>query len=202
MKKILIIILGLVFLTPTFSQNYVLKDSTQNALNTLLQLAYKLNISDSSIYATQYDLSQISGVSTATFASMIHDSLNAGYSSSYTGEEIDKAIGNTLYSVIKTNPDSASTVTLLRTKAETIIDSVFTLVQGTSALVDFNLAYGTNRTSGTNVFGSSQSADNVTVGETFTTFSSATIPVNNMIWLNITNTDNTPTEFQCTIYYH
>lgn len=126
----------------------------------------------------------------------------AGYESAYTGAEIDKAIGNTLYLVIKTNPDSATTFTLLRTKAEIVIDSVFALVQGTSALVDFNLAYGTNRTSGTNVFGSSQSADNVTVGETFTTFSSATIPVNNMIWLNITNTDNTPEEFLCVIYYH
>lgn len=126
----------------------------------------------------------------------------AGYESAFTGAEIDKAIGNTLYSVIKTNPDSATAFTLLRTKAEIVIDSVFALVQGTSALVDFNLAYGTNRTSGTNVFGSSQSADNVTVGETFSTFSSATIPVNNMLWLNITNTDNTPEEFLCVIYYH
>ena len=107
-----------------------------------------------------------------------------------------------IYSVIKTYPDSATTFTFLRTKYAITVDSVFALVQGTSALVDFNLAYGTNRTSGTNVFAASQSADNVTVGETFSSFSSASIPISNMVWLNITNTDNTPEEFICVIYYH
>jgi len=82
--------------------------------------------------------------------------------STHTMAEIDKAVDNTLYSVIKLNPTSSTTFTLLRTKAETIVDSVFCLVQGASASVDFNIAYGTNRTSGTDIFGSDQTADNVT----------------------------------------
>jgi len=107
-----------------------------------------------------------------------------------------------MLSLVKTDPDSATSFTLLRTKYAITIDSVFALVQGASATVDFNLAYGTDRTSGTDVFSGDQTSDNVTVGETFSSFSSATIPISNMLWLDLNDTANTPEEFLCVIYYH
>jgi len=107
------------------------------------------------------------------------------------------------YSVVKVNPDSSESFTLTRTVSGITIDSVFVLIQGTdTSEVTFNIAYGTNRTSGTDMFTSDQTADNITVGETFTTINEDTVPVNNMVWLKINGILNDPTEFLCVIYYH
>jgi hypothetical protein len=165
----------------------------RNAINT------KLNKSDSTtIYATQDDLNQIIELPDTT-------GIPDGYELQYNGAPewvYDKTNDLQTYPFTRLNPDSATAFGIRRTKAAITIDSVFAIVQGTSAVVDFNIVFGTNRTSGTNVFSASQSADNVTVGEVFSTFSDNTIPINNMIWINITNTDNNPEEIQCEIYYH
>ena len=182
-----------------------------NATDTLSlsnRINLKLDVTDTTAFRTFSDLKySTSDVDSNVVNDLIENYLtDSSYASSYTGAEIDKVIGNTLYSVIKTNPDSATTFTLLRTKAEIVIDSVFALVQGTSAVVDWNLGYGTNRTSGQDFYTlGSITTNNVTVGQTLTPSGdnyNSIIPVNNMIWLNITNTDNSPEEFLCVIYYH
>ena len=109
-----------------------------------------------------------------------------------------------LFSFRETDPDSATTFTLLRTKSAITIDSVFALVQGTSASISFHLYYGTDRTSGQdmNINGIDMVADNVTIGETFDDFEYTVIPINNMFWLSINAQANVPEEFLCVIYYH
>ena len=106
------------------------------------------------------------------------------------------------FSIIKTDPDAVTSFTLFRTKYQITIDSIFILTQGASATVDFNLSYGTNRTSGTDIFSADETADNITVGETISSFDTNVIPISNMFWLSISAITNSPTEFMCVIYYH
>lgn len=110
-----------------------------------------------------------------------------------------------VYSFVKMDPDSGTSFTLIRTKTSIVIDSIFVLVSGSGTDVTYNITYGTNRTTGTNLktgnFVTSYSA----TGTSYSTLGgsySPNIPVNNMIWLNINDITNYPEEFLCVIYYH
>jgi len=154
-----------------------------------------LQDADTTDFRTFSDLKYLDAADTSSLSNRIDLKFNTA--------DVDDSLNTVrLLSFIEVYPDSGVSFTLLRSKVIIAIDSVFTLVQGTSASADFNLAYGTNRTSGTNVFAGDQTADNVTVGETFSSFSSATIPINNMLWIDLNDTANTPEEFICVIYYH
>lgn len=105
-------------------------------------------------------------------------------------------------SFIQNDPDSATSFTILKTKVQITIDSVYALAQGDTSSIDFQIYYGVNRTSGTGIWASNQIANNITIGETFTGFANDIIPINNLIWISIPAITNLPTEFLCVIYYH
>lgn len=108
-----------------------------------------------------------------------------------------------LISTILVGPVGSTDFTLIRTKpVMTTIDSVFVLTKGTGAQVVFDIEFGTNRTSGASIFSGNQTASNTTVGQLLTTFADNTIPIGNMIWLQIVSIVNTPEELICVIYYH
>ena len=135
----------------------------------------------------------------------IHDSLKNSIALPFTAEELNQAvtdIQNLKTIEVTLNPSAISSYTFDRVSDTLVVDSVYALVQGTDGIVEFNIAYGTNRSSGTNIFTLDQTADNITIGETFTTINNATIPKNNLVWLDIVTTENSPNEFMIKIYYH
>jgi hypothetical protein len=84
------------------------------------------------------------------------------------------------------------------------IDSVFALVNDTaSTSANFELYFGSDRSSGTKVFDDVKSvAGDDYDGTTYVDMTSATIAKNDMIWLNVVGISNNPDELLICIYYH
>lgn len=81
------------------------------------------------------------------------------------------------------------------------ITSVKVVLVGSSPSVTYNLAFGTDRTSGTNVFTSGQTVTSTTTGTTASGFNDATVPAGSFIWLTTSAASGTITQFQIRITY-
>lgn len=72
---------------------------------------------------------------------------------------------------------------------------------GSSPSVTYNIAFGSDRTSGTNVYSAGQTTTSTTTGDVASGFNDATIPAGSYIWLTTSATSGTVTEILFTITY-
>lgn len=90
---------------------------------------------------------------------------------------------------------------LIETPVAITITSVKVVLMGSSPSVTYNLAFGTDRTSGTNVFTAGQTVTSTTTGTTASSgFNDATVPAGSFIWLTTSASTNI-TQFQIRITY-
>ena len=100
-------------------------------------------------------------------------------------------------------PTSTENSYLWQTDVDITVSSVTSVLVGSSTpSVTFNIAFGTNRTSATNVFSSGQVTTSTTSGHTFNSgFNDATIPAGSFIWLTTSAQSGTVEEIGLTINY-
>ena len=191
-KYILIGITLLCFCSYAQENRLVRMNNLTDSLNTVrASIALKLNTSDTISLSNRINLKA---------SLVITDSLASDIDALPTVADLNEV---KYLSFILTDPDSSTYYTLIRTKSAITIDSVFTLIQGSdTSSVSFNLDYGTNRTTPSDIWAIDKTVTNITVGETLTSFTNNAIPKNNMIWLSITAIANLPSEILCVIYYH
>jgi hypothetical protein len=99
------------------------------------------------------------------------------------------------------SPSTADTkVPLFYTTSSITLTNVYSVVTGTTPSVTFSLLYGTNlTTSGTTIV---SITNNTTTSVTNTTsFTNATIPAGNYIWLDVTAATGVPQELGATLIY-
>lgn len=102
------------------------------------------------------------------------------------------------------SPSSSENVGLgWKTPVDITVTSVVAVVVGSSTpSVTFNIAFGTDRTSGTNVFSSGQVTTSQTSGHTFNSgFNDATIPAGSWIWFTTSAQSGTVNQIEITINY-
>jgi hypothetical protein len=103
-------------------------------------------------------------------------------------------------SITITEPQAADNFTLFRTSKSTTLAGVTSLVAGVSPSVTYEVRYAANRTASGTVAVPSSIAANTTVGSG-ATIQNMPIPSGNYVWLNITATSGTPSEFNLSIAF-
>lgn len=100
-------------------------------------------------------------------------------------------------------PSSAESIGMWKTPVAITVSSLEAVLVGSSSpSVTFNIAFGTDRTSGTNVFSSGRTATSTTTGHTFnSSFNDATIPAGSFIWVTTSAQSGTVTQIEITINY-
>jgi len=100
-------------------------------------------------------------------------------------------------------PSASENVGMWKTPVAITVSSLEAVLVGSATpSVTFNIAFGTDRTSGTNVFTSGQTATSTTTGHTFNSgFNDATIPAGSFIWITTSAQSGTVTNIELTINY-
>jgi len=100
-------------------------------------------------------------------------------------------------------PGAAESFGMWQTQVAITVSSIKAVVLGSgSPSVTINIAFGTDRTSGTNVFSSGTAITNTTTGQTLNSgFNDATIPAGSFIWFISTAQSGTVTQIEVTINY-
>jgi hypothetical protein len=100
-------------------------------------------------------------------------------------------------------PGSAESFGVWKTPVDITISSVEAVLVGSSSpSVTFNIAFGSDRTSGTNVYSSGRTVTSTTTGSTFnSSFNDQTIPAGSFIWFTTTAQSGTVTQIEITINY-
>lgn len=98
---------------------------------------------------------------------------------------------------------AAENTTMWKTPVDITVSSVYAVNVGSaSPSVTFNIAFGSDRTSGTNVFSSGQTSTSTTTGHTFNSgFNDATIPAGSWIWITTSAQSGTVTEIMIQVNY-
>ena len=103
-------------------------------------------------------------------------------------------------SVTILSPTSSDRITMFYTDTAIKFTKVVSVIRGTSATSSWQLYYGTDRTSGTAVFSTTQSTTSTTTGNVTTTFANANAAANSFIWLEM-STQTSVTEVHITVFY-
>jgi hypothetical protein len=100
-------------------------------------------------------------------------------------------------------PSSSENTTMWTVPVDITITSVVAVNVGSSSpSVTFQVAFGTDRTSGTNVFSSGRTVTSTTTVHTFnSSFNDATIPAGSIIWITTSAQSGTVNETNITINY-
>ena len=101
------------------------------------------------------------------------------------------------------NPTASEDITLMRTDQILTISQFDTLLQVSGAsTLDYTVRYGTDRTgAGTEVVTGGSTTSSSTTGDEVTSFTQATIPTGNWIWIETTNITGSVQEFNLTIHF-
>ena len=101
------------------------------------------------------------------------------------------------------SPGAAESFGMWQTQVAITVSSIKAVVVGSgSPSVTINIAFGTDRTSGTNVFSSGTAITNTTTGQTINSgFNDATIPAGSFIWFTSSAQSGTVTQIEVTINY-
>lgn len=100
-------------------------------------------------------------------------------------------------------PTNAENVGMWYTPVAITVSSVESVLVGSSSpSVTFNIAFGSDRTSGTNVFTSGRTVTSTTTGlNSNSSFNDATIPAGSFIWVTTSAQSGTVTQIELTINY-
>lgn len=119
------------------------------------------------------------------------------------------SIGNTG----NTGPISPKGVSILSPLAGDMITMFFTntaltlaevtsvLVGGSTPTANFHIAYGSSRSTGTNVFTSGCITGNTTYGQSNTSFNNSSVPANGFVWIIVNAVTGSPTELHATLRF-
>jgi len=101
------------------------------------------------------------------------------------------------------SPGAAESFGMWQTQVAITVSSIKAVVVGSgSPSVTINIAFGTDRTSGTNVFSAGTAITNTTTGQTINSgFNDATIPAGSFIWFTSSAQSGTVTQIEVTINY-
>ena len=117
---------------------------------------------------------------------------------------VESRLSNQIFSKGMTleSPGAAESFGMWQTQVAITVSSIKAVVIGSSPSVTINIAFGTDRTSGTNVFSSGTAITNTTTGQTINSgFNDATIPAGSFIWFISTAQSGTVTQIEVTINY-
>lgn len=98
------------------------------------------------------------------------------------------------------SPTSSDKITLFYTDTAIKFTKVTSVIRGTSATSAWQIYHGSDRTSGTAIFSTTQSTTSTTTGNVTTTFSSTNAAANSFIWLEL-STQTSVTELHITLFY-
>lgn len=103
-------------------------------------------------------------------------------------------------SITITEPFASDSFTLFRTSKSTTLAGVTSLVAGISPSVTYEIRYAANRTASGTIAVASTVATNTTTGSG-ASVQNMPIPSGNYVWLNITATSGTPSEFNLSVAF-
>ncbi len=99
------------------------------------------------------------------------------------------------------SPTAAENKGIFYTPVAITITQVRAVSVGTTPSVTYNIAFGSDRTSGTNVFTAGQTTTSTTTGDVASGVNDNTIPAGSYIWLTTAAAATPPTEILFTITY-
>ena len=100
------------------------------------------------------------------------------------------------------NPGSAENIGMFRTPvAITVTNTHAVLVGSATPSVTYNIAFGTDRTSATNVYTSGQTVTSTTTGTAASGVNDATIPANSWVWFTSSANSGTVTQINVSITF-
>lgn len=126
-----------------------------------------------------------------TFQQIVDDAIdNAG------------AIAPKSLTIINPSPNDLPEVTLFYVKNAVTISKINAVCRGSSPSVSYSLRFAPNRSStGTEVVSGGLLCSDTSTGSQTTTFSNATIPAGNYLWLKVTALSGTVDEFSVTLSF-
>ena len=99
-------------------------------------------------------------------------------------------------------PTTTEDITLFYTPSALTVSRVSAVLRGSSTpSVTYNLSYGTDRTSATNVFTSGTTVTSTTTATVVTSFNNSSIPTGGMLWLTISAVSGTVDELSVSIEF-
>lgn len=140
-------------------------------------------------------------------AILIQDVVQAGLPNGYTGSAgvigYTGSVGSPSPRAIAiASPSSTENVTFFYTPTQITLSSLRAVVRGTSPSVSFTVRWASDRSlTGTEVVTGGSTVTNTTTGLSVTTFNAGTISAGSWVWVAITATSGTVTEFHLSVNY-
>jgi hypothetical protein len=100
------------------------------------------------------------------------------------------------------SPTSSDIFTIFYTKSSATLTKIESVLRGSSTpSATFTVKYGSDRSTGTAVTASAITVTSVTTGLATTSFSSATIPAGNFVWIEVSAVSGTVDELSVTLQF-